>query len=95
MTEQEIKIRTISAVFHHPQQPQSTHPSRTITIPPMTTVPTYAHRCNLSNHIDTRELVGIFRDDATRQPDGPTPYSEIRKTFRSFDTRKSVGVYLG
>ena len=28
-------------------------------------------RCNLSKAIDTRKLVGLFRDDATRQPDEP------------------------
>ena len=41
------------------------------------------HRCNQSKHIDPRKLVGLFRGDATRQPDGPTPYSKIRKTFRT------------
>ena len=69
--------------FPHPQQPPSANPIPHIPIHQMTTVPTYAHGCNLSNHIDTRELVEVFRNDATRQPDDPTPFSKIRDLFRN------------
>ena len=75
---------------HHPQQPPSANPIPHIPIPPMTTVPTYAHRCNrLSLDATCRKpstLESLSAFFGVMQPDNrmsPTPFSEIRDLFRN------------
>ena len=83
-------LRTPHRFPHPPQQPQSTHSSRTITIPQMTTVPTYAHRCNPSSPNATSRTTSTLGNLSMffemMQPDNrlsPTPFSEIRDLFRN------------
>lgn len=64
----------------HPEPSPSPNDHRPHLCTPMQPVEPW---CNLSNHIDTRKLVGLFRGDATGQPDDPTPFSKKRKSFRS------------
>ena len=85
-----LHLRTPHRFPHPPQQPQSTHSSRTITIPQMTTVPTYAHRCNPSSPNatcrTTSTLGNLSMFFEMMQPDNrmsPTPFSEIRDLFRN------------
>ena len=77
--------------FHAPLIPTVPTPLfPPITIPPMTTVPTYAHLCNrlspdaTCRNISTLESLSAFF--GVMQPDNrmtSTPFSKIRKSFRS------------
>ena len=84
--------------FPHPQQPQSTHSSRTITIPQMTTVPTYAHRCNPSSPNatcrTTSTLGNLSAFFGVMQPDNRMTRHHFQKSETYFEItlgRKSVG----
>ena len=90
------KLRTLSVIWimdtfpHPPHQPPMQTQSRTITIPQMTTVPTYAHRCNPSSPNATSRTTSTLGNLSMffemMQPDNrlsPTPFSEIRDLFRN------------
>ena len=102
------KLRTLFVIWimdtfpHPPQQPQSTHSSRTITIPQMTTVPTYAHRCNPSSpnatSRTTSTLGSLSAFFGVMQPDNRMTRHHFQKSVSLFEaraTRKSVGVHHG
>mgnify|MGYP003564281718 CR=1 FL=1 len=56
-----LHLRTPHRFPHPPQQPQSTHSSRTITIPQMTTVPTDATRRVLMQQVEPHRHSGTCR----------------------------------
>ena len=97
------KLRTLFVIwimdtFHPPQQPQSTHSSRTITIPQMTTVPTYAHRCNPSSpnatSRTTSTLGSLSAFFGVMQPDNRMTRHHFQKSETYFEItlgRKPVG----
>ena len=85
-----LHLRTPHRFPHPPHQPPMQTQSRIITIPQMTTVPTYAHRCNPSSPNatcrTTSTLGSLSAFFGVMQPDNrmsPTPFSEIRDLFRN------------
>lgn len=82
-------LRSTHRFPNHPQQPPSANPIPHIPIPPMTTVPTYAHRCNRLSpdapcrNSSTLESLSAFFE--VMQPDNQMVRHHFQKNERLFE----------